>query len=152
MDAFARMIQAESDWATEDVLQQPGWSWAGKDLASSLKHTNPLTTIISGAKEFIKSKTGQEASAPLRKNPELVRLALSRMLTSMHLFREELKLQSSHETGESIAAINLDLASMISQLGRWMDWPAWDWKQGRYYSLESGRHSGFEDGKWWYLT
>jgi hypothetical protein len=147
LSAFSRMIQAEADWDNQNVMAQSGWSGAAKDIAVSEHQTSSIGVLIAEAREFVRSKTGQEVSAPLRANPELVRLALSRTIASLHLYGEEIKLDSGQESHENLVSKNFNLPPVIAQLARWMDWTAWDWKPGRYYSVQCSAESGFEDGK-----
>lgn len=69
------------------------------------------------------------------------------ILTTLHLFREERKLDSMAASLE--ANINGDLAPILAQLGRWLGWAKWDWRAGQYYGYEikAAADFGFEDCK-----
>ena len=68
---------------------------------------------------------------------------MPRLLRSLHLLREETKLNSV--TDFTHGSIDV-LASVIAQIGRWIGWDTWTWKDGCYYSLELGfKAHMFED-------
>ncbi|KIW02860.1 uncharacterized protein PV09_05913 [Verruconis gallopava] len=145
LDAFDRMVQTEADWDVSRVFGQAGWTWTDRSRNLVSKSADPLAALIAEARNFIRSKTGLEISGSLRAHSQLVGLALSRIIATFHLFREEEKLHANFETQEDNTTSSLNSAVLIAQLARWMDWTLWDWKDRKYYSLECAGHSGFED-------
>ena len=144
-DTLQLMLRREAERGSENVLQSSAWSWTQSPLAPVIEHDDSLAGFISEARDFLRSKAGQDVSSPLRASPELVRLALSRMIASLHLLREESKLDVTSAMQGSSNANTVQLAYIIAQLGQWMGWDAWDWNEGHYYGVESLSHAGFED-------
>ncbi|KAF2400136.1 hypothetical protein EJ06DRAFT_582689 [Trichodelitschia bisporula] len=112
----------------------PEWAWANEDSAptvelAKLKEEHPH---VAAAHEFISSPAAADLLHPLESVREDVRTACSRMVTVLHLLREEYKLNvaSPAPTGQVIG----DLAPVLAQLGRWLDWPGWGFRG--YYALE----------------
>lgn len=149
-DAFTRMMDIEKAWNSSGTWSSPSWSWtfdsfnATKPLS---RHRTATNTHILTAREFVKSPKGQDMLRPLRSNPDIVQLTVSMILTTLHLFREERKLDSMAASLE--ANINGDLAPILAQLGRWLGWAKWDWRAGQYYGYEikAAADFGFEDCK-----
>ena len=136
------------------------WDWiAEEDLLSSTSPTNHhlhqprlSTAIVSQisqkstffwdcfnmAKEFVSSTTGQLAFGPhgylgttLCKDTESRFAALQHILLGLHLYREEQKL--------NILATNSlhTITPILAQLGGWLGWELWSWKNNSFYVLES---------------
>jgi anaphase-promoting complex subunit 1 len=145
LEAFEHMLQCEVTWGDNAVPHYSGWSWTNRTTTSGMKAPSSVAALVSEARDFVRSKVGQDVSSPLRASPELVRLALSRILASLHLFREELKFDNSTEARDILTIGSIDLGIVIAQLGRWMSWTSWDWKDGHYYAAECPSHSGFDD-------
>jgi anaphase-promoting complex subunit 1 len=143
--AFEHMLRREADWDGDNVLQSPSWSWTAGRSNSATKAPGLVADFVLATRAFLQSKVGQEVSSPLRANTELVRLALSRIVVAMHLFREEAKLRANTQPRENQVAESFDLSIVIAQVGRWMNWSAWDWKSDHYYAIECAARSGFED-------
>lgn len=149
-DAFTQMMDIEQVWNGLQTWNLPAWAWtvdsinAAKPLS---RHRTATNAHIFTAREFVKSSKGQDILRPLRSNPDIVQLTVSMMLTTLHLFREERKLDSM-DTG-SANSIESDLAPVLSQLGRWLGWTGWDWKRGQYYGFElkAAADYGFEDSE-----
>ena len=59
------------------------------------------------------------------------RTALATLLVGLHLYREELKLN----TLTSAAAH--DLTPVLAQIGSWLEWPSWSFNASSYYMSES---------------
>lgn len=105
------------------------------------------------AREFISSPaglwaTGENGCLPTARSrdPEIRRTALPTILVGLHLYREELKLNiTSCESDETGAG---RLAPLLAQLGSWLGWEAWGWKEPSYYSTEAVtlQQWAFEEG------
>jgi anaphase-promoting complex subunit 1 len=149
-DAFSLMLELEASWPDTKSLTSPAWAWTTPNQRPeevATKTRLPTNRHIMAAREFVKSKEGQECIAPLHSSQDLIRLALSRLLIALHLLREERKLDIM--TQDSTETVNRQLAPVLAQLGRWMGWYSWDWKHGHYFGLEMQNDMayGFEDGK-----
>jgi anaphase-promoting complex subunit 1 len=146
-DAFSLMLKLEAAWHGSNTLSSPAWAWTLPNPEKMHTVARPSTNrhIIS-AREFVKSKPGQECIALLQSNPALTRLALTRLLVGLHLLREERKLDIT--TQDSTETVTRNLAPVLGQLGRWMGWEEWDWKHGHYFAVETPTNIsyGFEDG------
>ncbi|KAL4805434.1 negative regulator of mitosis [Aspergillus unguis] len=100
-----------------------------------------LTRCAALTREFLKSPWGIAAvgaEGHLRKalaNIEhSTHTPLCTILVALHLLREEQKLAASDEE-QSHRALGL-LAPVLAQLGGWLGWPSWGWKEGSYYGME----------------
>ncbi|KAL2039544.1 hypothetical protein N7G274_007816 [Stereocaulon virgatum] len=97
-----------------------------------------LIHCISLARDFVKSPIGQVANGEhgylptaSARDPDFRRTALASILVSLHLLREELKL-------DVLAAKALHhLTPALAQIGTWLGWEAWSCNESSYYMLES---------------
>ena len=97
-----------------------------------------LLDCLNLAKEFVKSATGQLAFGPhgylnttLCKDTESRRTTLQNILLGLHLYREEQKLNS-------LATNTLhSLTPILAQIGGWLGWGFWSWRESSFYMLES---------------
>jgi anaphase-promoting complex subunit 1 len=161
-DREKQMLKIETSWNGSSNVG-PAWSWAfdpsiprlddatderidqskGKDPSSPSKSKDPFARgHVSAAREYLKYD-GHDMYELLRSQRKAAAQFIPRIVLVLHLVREEMKLScnSSASAGDTI------LAPVIAQLGRWLDWPDWDWKDGRYYNLElAGVPYDFEDG------
>jgi anaphase-promoting complex subunit 1 len=149
-DAFTQMMDFEKGWNGSQTWSSPAWAWAinTRPKAKPLTRSRPATNAhILTARDFVKSAKGQDLLRPLRSNPDIVQLTVSMLLTTLHLFREERKLDSMSVSSDT--SLTSDLTPILAQLGRWLGWPGWDWKVGQYYGyeLKAAAEFGFEDGK-----
>ena len=64
-------------------------------------------------------------------NHDAKRTALATLLVGLHLYREELKLNTLAST-----AVH-DLTPVLAQIGSWLEWPSWSFSASSYYMLES---------------
>ena len=139
-------------------MQTEAWGWVATEQSQSLpsktprssgslakKTTNavPISTksstiiqYISLAREFINSPTGQKAHGShgylptaSSRDPDVRRTALASLLVSLHLLREELKLDIM------AAAFLHQLTPVLAQIGTWLGWESWG-KTG-FYLLEN---------------
>ena len=65
------------------------------------------------------------------KNDHSQRTALATILVGLHLLREELKLNILTHS-----AVH-DLTPILAQIGGWLGWPSWGFKDSAFYALES---------------
>jgi anaphase-promoting complex subunit 1 len=148
-DPTLLMQELEGSWPGAKSTSGSAWAWAAEkpDQGKDLNPRSPTNRHILAARDFVKSKAGLECIAPLRANQDLARLALSRLLIALHLYREERKLDVT--THQSAGSLNELLAPVLAQLGRWMEWEGWDWKGGHYFGFEAAGVAdyGYEDGK-----
>lgn len=94
------------------------------------------------ARDFIQSPVGKHASGPqgyipslLGSGPSSKESSLPALLIGLHLYREETKLDTTvSEGGQTGAGI---LAPVLAQIGGWLAWPSWGWKDNSYYQLET---------------
>ena len=102
---------------------------------------NLLSMCIDIARQFVQSPIGKATndhwrrSSPSEKQ-DLRISSLSEIVVTLHLFREELKLNTLCQTNTASSAG--DLAPVLAQLSHWLRWDAWDWRQGGYYDLDGG--------------
>ncbi|KAL9116760.1 MAG: hypothetical protein Q9187_006711, partial [Circinaria calcarea] len=156
-------------------LQSTSWRWALEEEAvspsalafqagSSRQSRSPLSATqglnamyrkspfllecMSLAREFIKSPAGQTALGPmgylptaLSKDSDTRRTALPTILVALHLFREELKLDVL-----ASKALHM-LTPILAQLGGWLNWETWSWRETSYYILDGSdmEHWIFDD-------
>jgi anaphase-promoting complex subunit 1 len=161
----ALMQKFETSWNTASTQTTSAWLWALQptqskaSVESSPPHqrigtsTSPSKLVkigflkghVASAREFMKSGESRESIEALRNQRQAVIQSLPRLMTLLHLTREEMKLDStSCDTGSPEIFV---LAPVIAQLGRWLDWPDWDWKESRYYHYELSEAYDFEDSK-----
>jgi anaphase-promoting complex subunit 1 len=84
------------------------------------------------------SQTGEAAAGvggylptAMGKDPEIRRNALATILVGLHLLREEMKLDVTTADSDSKA-----LSPILAQIGSWLGWEMWSWKDSSYYGLE----------------
>ena len=101
------------------------------------KKSSYLLHCISIARDFVKSPMGQIANGEhgflptaSSRDPDVRRTALASILVSLHLLREEMKL-------DTLASKALhDLTPVLAQIGSWLGWDNWGFKHSGYYMLE----------------
>ncbi|KAL6721067.1 Anaphase-promoting complex subunit 1 [Lecanora helva] len=144
------------------------WEWAGREkiLPSPLKKPRSSSSLspsnadavpfpkkspyiihcIAIARDFVASTAGKMASGEhgylptaSSRDPDVRRTALACILFGLHLFREELKL-------DTLAADSLhQLTPVLAQIGTWLGWENWG-KKGHYMLESTGMDSWlFED-------
>ena len=161
-DREKHMLKIETSWNGSLSHVSPAWSWAfdpsiprrqdgpeervdqksSKEPSSPSKSKDPFARgHVSAAREYLKYD-GHDMYELLRSQRKAAALFIPRIVLVLHLLREEMKLSNaSTSAGDTI------LAPVVAQLGRWLDWPDWDWKDGRHYNLElAGVPYDFEDG------
>ncbi|WEW57587.1 Anaphase-promoting complex subunit 1 [Emydomyces testavorans] len=159
--------QAGSSGIGPSWMMTPAWGWIREEEGSGegLARSEPQSTIFSTcqstskkngyilrcaslARQFISSPQGEAASGAegylptaISKDPGTRKTALGVMLVALHLLREELKL-STVDADLSNRDSGL-MAPVLSQIGRWLGWKAWTWKEDAYYGTESASMSGW---------
>ncbi|KAJ5692130.1 Negative regulator of mitosis [Penicillium macrosclerotiorum] len=103
---------------------------------------NPyILRCVSLSREFLQSSQGVRASGrdgylpisgAFAENTRCT--ALGTILVGLHLLREEQKLSTS-DSEESRCPLGL-LTPVLAQLGGWLGWQSWDWKQSAYFGTE----------------
>lgn len=93
------------------------------------------------ARDFLQSPQGEAASGSEGYLPTAIsqsentrRTVLCTILVGIHLLREELKL-SIYEAESPCKEIGI-LAPILAQIGGWLGWNSWTWKDDAYYGLE----------------
>ena len=161
MTSWDNMIRDQTHAQRHSWLGENSWAWTlavppvptistesrshrSKASTSGTFHTpnTKMTFVldcITYARDFLQSPAGETAIGPegylptaMNKDREHRRTALPSVLISLHLYREELKLQKRSVT----ASVAEDLAPVIAQLGQWLGWATWTWREGAYYNTE----------------
>ncbi|KAI9885918.1 MAG: hypothetical protein M1823_002291 [Watsoniomyces obsoletus] len=68
------------------------------------------------------------------RDAQVQRTALPTILVALHLYREELKLGITTSESEKVGVGRL--TALLAQLGAWLGWEAWSWRETGYYSTE----------------
>ena len=131
-------------------------STAGVSSTINMVKTNSfITQCATWARQFLKSSAGGVASGELgylptaaSRSPDVRRTALATILIGLHLLEEEAKLDV---TASGIPGKGLSrLTPVLAQLGCWLGWHDWSWKENSYYSVEDTEMEkwSFEDGEY----
>lgn len=161
MTSWDNMFKEESKGPRHTWMGGDSWAWALRDpqvptMSTGSKSQRSKATVlgtvdspsskstfivdcITYARDFLQTPAGETAIGPegylptsMNKDRDHRRTALPAILVSLHLYREELKLQ----TRSASAYVAEDLAPVITQLGQWLGWGAWTWREGAYYNTE----------------
>ncbi|KAL9625103.1 MAG: hypothetical protein Q9160_000832 [Pyrenula sp. 1 TL-2023] len=157
------MEQEISSGFTEPAwTASPSWAWVVEEGTSrdtvipnamlrtkALSLTKPsffdqdntfILKCIELAREFLSTSTGQAANGSRGYLPtaasqsnEARRTSLAKILVVLHLIREEQKLDM--RTDECFDSETL-LSPIIGQIGEWLGWSDWSWKENSYYASE----------------
>ncbi|MCJ1302860.1 Anaphase-promoting complex subunit 1 [Hypocenomyce scalaris] len=107
-------------------------------MPSTDKKNPHLIQCMSLAQDFVNSPAGALAlgrqgylPTAASKDPELRQTALATLLIGLHLFREELKLDSLNSNSMHT------LTPVLAQIGRWIGWQYWGYSESAYYMLEN---------------
>jgi len=118
------------------------------------KRNSFVIQCASRARQFLKSPAGELAWGELgylptatSKSPEVRRTALATILIGLHLMEEEAKLDIAC-SGNLRKGISR-LTPVLAQLGCWLGWQDWTWKENAYYNVEDAEMEkwSFEDGE-----
>ncbi|KAL8708019.1 MAG: hypothetical protein Q9220_007015 [cf. Caloplaca sp. 1 TL-2023] len=139
-------------WVTEQSSStkvqhlDPGSSWSGRPLTSSataalppVKKSAYLLHCVALSREAAVSSndaTGGRLNLPplaafVQEDPEMQSMITADFLVGLHLLREELKLDST------AAGATHSMTPILAQLGAWLGWEAWSFKEPAYYTLET---------------
>jgi anaphase-promoting complex subunit 1 len=88
---------------------------------------------VAATREFVASADGSQLLDMVRNQRGSVHGSLPKLLFSLHLFREDLKLSSLASAG---SATGDSLGPILAQIGRWLGLNGWTWKKGDIYHLE----------------
>jgi anaphase-promoting complex subunit 1 len=129
---------------------------------SSIPHQSPtiaqqiivkddmIPTCLDLARQYVQSPIGKATNDHWRRlspseKQDLRISSLSEIVVSLHLFREERKLDGLCQDFSGTQAGNL--APLLAQIGHWLRWEAWDWRQGSFFDLDggSGHRWAYED-------
>jgi anaphase-promoting complex subunit 1 len=162
LSAWRLMSARQHSRSSANSLASLPWAWVHQAQPSSVSMSPPHRTPSRGslsilrevherqdliprcaehARQFVQSPIGKAANDHWRglspsDKQDLRMTCLSEIVVTLHLLREEQKLDilaqdhSSSGTG--------DLAPVLAQLGYWLRWESWDWRQGSYYNLDGG--------------
>ncbi|KAK7522618.1 negative regulator of mitosis [Phyllosticta citriasiana] len=146
----------------------PAWAWVEQalvDHSKSARSGQSQTSAIVGlkrksdfipfcaktAREFLHQPLGQSlifdatGRTTRSKHSDSHATHLPSLLVALHLLREESKLNLLTKDFKSCETGNL--APVLAQLGRWLDWDFWDWRDGNFFGLDGGSqdHWVYED-------
>ncbi|EED14058.1 20S cyclosome subunit (APC1/BimE), putative [Talaromyces stipitatus ATCC 10500] len=156
---------AGSSGVAASWMMNSSWAWASdqKDDKAFLADQNSrndqsknsyLLRCVSLARDFFESPQGEAASGSegylptaLCQSQETRRTALCSILVGLHLLREEQKLSICDS--ESSYQERGMLAPVLAQIGGWVGWNSWTWKEDGYYGTEMATMSRwvFEDSR-----
>jgi hypothetical protein len=172
-DPIKQMLKLESGWNGSSFLDNPAYAWVWdednrewlddvSDVEEQWKREEREESVdqvsspskagkdpfarghVSAARDYLKYD-GHDMYELIRSQRKTASLFIPRIVLVLHLLREEMKLSST--SSDIASGGDTILAPVVAQLGRWLDWPDWDWKDGRYYHIElAGIPYDFEDG------
>ncbi|RAR10569.1 negative regulator of mitosis [Stemphylium lycopersici] len=93
------------------------------------------------ARQYIHSPIGKETNHHWRRlspseKQDLRISSLSEIVVSLHLFREERKLDVLCQDFTGVQSGSL--APVLAQISHWLRWDAWDWRQGNFFDFDGG--------------
>ncbi|KAI4608689.1 hypothetical protein J4E80_008894 [Alternaria sp. BMP 0032] len=100
-----------------------------------------IPTCLELARQYVQSPIGKATNDHWRRmspseKQDLRISSLSEIVVSLHLFREERKLDTLCQDFSDMQHGNL--APVLAQIGYWLRWEAWDWRQGGFFDLDGG--------------
>ena len=103
------------------------------------KKNTYLVDCVNMAHEFLQTPMGAAATGKhgyllTAKDRDDRQNALPTILVGLHLYREELKLHVA--TSDANDAGVARLTPLLAQLGGWLGWQSWSWREQAYYSVE----------------
>jgi anaphase-promoting complex subunit 1 len=98
-----------------------------------------IVSCAERARQFVQTPIGKATNDHWRRlspseKQDLRISCLSEIVVTLHLLREERKLNILIPEVSNVEAGNL--APVLAQLGHWLNWESWGWRQGGYYDLE----------------
>jgi anaphase-promoting complex subunit 1 len=160
------MCDRQSSQPQAKSWSSPQWAWAlHTDSASttmsptsrrsSCRHrptisqkmhvkNDMIVTCIEIARQYTQSPIGKATDDHWRRlsvseRQDLRIASLSEVTVTLHLFREERKLDALCQNFANSQPRNL--VPVLAQLGHWLRWDAWSWRQGGFFSLDGGSTS-----------
>ena len=102
---------------------------------------NMISTCLELARQYLQSPIGKATNDHWRRlspseKQDLRISSLSEIVVSLHLFREERKLDTLCQGFHGKEPGNL--APVLAQIGHWLRWEGWDWRQGGFFDLDGG--------------
>tara|TARA_R110002003_G_scaffold1389_7_gene22973 strand:- start:9672 stop:13412 length:3741 start_codon:yes stop_codon:yes gene_type:complete len=93
------------------------------------------------AREYVQSPIGKATNDHWRRispseRQDLRISSLSEITVTLHLYREERKLDALSQA--FVGSQPGNLAPFLAQLGHWLKWDAWNWRQGGFFDLDGG--------------
>ncbi|KAL8740033.1 MAG: hypothetical protein Q9190_007219 [Brigantiaea leucoxantha] len=160
LESWEEMLNQESgaSGAVPSWMRGPAWEWtiqndkrnhwdksnAPQKVQTTSPSTSHATNSLPGrrkvsyilhcltlAREFARSPAHQPAIALYSQDVGIASRALACILQGLHLFREELKLDILN--ANAISA----LTPILAQLGGWLGWKSWGFRNPGFYTFES---------------
>lgn len=141
-----------SAWKWVQLSRPSSASMSPPSKRSSIQQSPPIAEHIRGkqnilvscaeiARQFNQSPIGKAANDHWRRlspseRQDLRISTLSEILVTLHLYREELKLDVLSQDLSAAKAGNL--APLLAQIGHWLRWDSWGRRQGGYFDLDGG--------------
>ncbi|PGH12280.1 hypothetical protein AJ80_06794 [Polytolypa hystricis UAMH7299] len=141
------MMSSGWGWISEgdikpEIFRIESPSYSTQEGQYALRKNNYLLNCTNLAREFLLSPQGEAASGSEGYLPIAVsrdnntrRTTLGTILVGLHLLREEQKL-SIVDAESSYSDLGL-LGPVLAQIGRWLGWKSWTWKDDGYYGTET---------------
>jgi anaphase-promoting complex subunit 1 len=106
-----------------------------------------LISCVDIARRYVQSPIGRATDdhwrrLSLSERQDLRIASLSEVAVTLHLFREERKLDALCQDFAGVSPRNL--APVLAQLGHWLRWDAWSWVQGDFFDLNGGSRDDWE--------
>jgi anaphase-promoting complex subunit 1 len=157
LDEECGFVATMPPWSTG-----PGWQWILEEREVSLSPVQQqksksgisattqspfegrrhvfLVQCVSWAREFMETPVGEQMLGPdgflptaPNKDRETRRTAIGSILVALHLLREEQKLDiRSSRSDDNV----LELGPVLAQIGHWLNWSSWSFREGSYYYAE----------------
>lgn len=161
--SWNRMCARQASQPQSKAWMSPAWHWALNSTAASTAMSPPskrssrsivptvaqtmrkkepfILNSIEIARKYVQSPIGKATGDLWRRispseRQDLRISTLSEVVVSLHLFREERKLNTLCKDYVGLQPCNL--APVLAQLGHWLRWDAWNWRQGGYFHLDGG--------------
>ena len=132
--------------AASSAMSPPSKRSSNAQLSPKILHQihikeNTIITCVEIARRYAQSPIGKATNDHWRRlspseKQDLRISTLSEIVVSLHLFREELKLNTLCQSTTSPTIS--DLAPVLAQIGHWLRWDGWDWRQGSFFDLDGG--------------
>ena len=162
LESWETMLEQEKNASgtSPPWLQDTAWRWAARPDSITENHltakskttrsphlsasamvpmpakTSSIVRCVSLARDFCNARNQSKESSlwlfsTSEVGPDLGVAALANILIGLHSLREELKL-------DTLAAFQLhSLTPVLAQLGTWLKWPSWSFRETSYYMSES---------------